>query len=171
MANLIISNTLDGTFVLEKLKQNLKKGEKQLIIVPDRVVLSYETRTLEYLGIVGSFDIEVVSFSRLADLYLKKENKKIFNNQSQMMLIRKVIEENKSKLLYYKTAAGYVGFSNEVLKVINQIRLNNITTSDLSKLLEALPEKYQNKAKDILLIYNKYLEASVNSCYDAVSKL
>ena len=72
MANLIISNTLDGTFVLEKLKQNLKKGEKQLIIVPDRVVLSYETRTLEYLGIVGSFDIEVVSFSRLADLYLKK---------------------------------------------------------------------------------------------------
>lgn len=171
MANLIISNTLDGTFVLEKLKQNLKKGEKQLIIVPDRVVLSYETRTLEYLGIVGSFDIEVVSFSRLADLYLKKENKKIFNNQSQMMLIRKVIEENKSKLLYYKTAAGYVGFSNEVLKVINQIRLNNITTSDLSKLLESLPEKYQNKAKDILLIYNKYLEASVNSCYDAVSKL
>ena len=75
MANLIISNTLDGTFVLEKLKQNLKKGEKQLIIVPDRVVLSYETRTLEYLGIVGSFDIEFVSFSRLADLYLKKENK------------------------------------------------------------------------------------------------
>ena len=170
--NLVISDTLDGVYVLDKLKQNYKRGEKQLVIVPENIALSYDVRVLEHLNIFGSFDIEVVSFSRLADLYLKKNRGvKIYNQQTQVMLIRKVIEENKDQLKHFSKAANFMGFANEVLKIINQIRFNDIAPIRIEEIKANLSKSFQDKAEDILLIYNKFMDELKDNCYDAISKL
>lgn len=171
MINLVLTNTIDSNFILKKLKQNYTRGEKHLVIVPDRIVLSYEMLVYDYLDIAGSFDIEVVSFSRLADLILAKNAKTMLNKQTEIMLIRKVIEDNKDKLRYYKNAANKIGFAEEILKIISAIRQNGISVDNVENLASQIPVKFKNKTEDILFIYRMYIKKLQDSTLDSISKI
>ncbi len=177
MVNLILTNTLDSKHILDKVKTDFEKNKisgnkiKQLIIVPDRVVLEYEIKTLEYLNIPGSFDIEVASFQTLADKIFGRDAEMMLNTQTEIMLIRKVIEENRANLLYYKESSVYVGFAQEVSNLLSLIRTNRISLKDIERLVKTLPPKYENKTKDILLIYREYMEQLKLGFKDPISKV
>ena len=171
MINLVLTNTIDSKYILDKVKKDYKKGVKQLIIVPDRVVLAYEMMVLEYLDIQGSFDIEVVSFSTLADRVLGKNADLMLNTQTEIMVIRKIIEDNRGKLLFYRESSKYIGFANEVLNLLGLLRVNSITLDTLVRLQEQLPAKYKNKLHDILLIYKEYKNCLTNKYSDSISKI
>lgn len=171
MVKLILNNANDNKFILKELKKNLASGGKHLVIVPDRIAMTFEMIVLDYLNIGGSFDIEVVSFSRLADLVLKKKAVIMLNTQTEVMLIRKVIEDNKAKLEYYKNSTSHVGFANEMQNIISSIRKNDIKEAKLNELIELLPVIYKKKAKDILLIYSEYVKYLQNNYFDSTSKI
>ena len=173
MVNLILTKNLDSKYLLAKLKNNYDKGiRKHLFVVPDRVVLSYEMLILDYLNLPGTMDIEVVSFRTLSDK-INEEEKKVLNQETETMLIRKIIEENQKAFKFYRNATNYIGFASEVLSLIALIRGNRITLDDLSRLAnsENLPDKYKNKAHDILLIYSEYVHAIQESYSDYISNL
>ncbi len=173
MINLLLTKTIDSTCLLKKLKENRDKGlKKHLFIVPDRVVMSYEMLIFDYLNIEGSMDITVDSFRTLASR-INKTDKKVLNQQTEIMLIRKIIEDNAKELKFYKTAVNYVGFAKEVLDLIALIRGNGISTDTLKALIEnpAFPEKYRNKTKDILLLYSEYIKILKDDYSDYISNL
>ena len=104
MVNLLLTKTIDSKYLLERAKQDYDQAKaagvkiKQLFIVPDRIVVSYQMLILEALEIEGSTNIDVCSFRNLADNILGREAVNSLNQQTETMLIRKVIEDNKSKL-------------------------------------------------------------------------
>ena len=98
MLNLILTDTLVSQPITDALASRYGKGGNHLVIVPDRFTLSYERVLLRRLGLKGAFDIEVASFSRLADVALAEGHKGALNSLSEVMLLRKVIEDNRSLL-------------------------------------------------------------------------
>ena len=93
MIELILTNTLDSTPILDKLKSRVGESKKHILFVPDRFSLSYQKAVLEHLNIKGTFDIEVSSFPRLANKLLQNK-KRLLDKQSEIMLLRKVIDED-----------------------------------------------------------------------------
>ena len=134
MVNLILTKTIDSKYILEKMKP-YALNKKYLIIVPDRIVLSYEMLVLDYLKLPGAMNIEVRSFRTLADAVLKENEAKTLNQQTEIMLIRKIIEDNSGKFLYYKKASSFVGFAKEVLDLIALIRGNGISIDQIRKVV------------------------------------
>lgn len=170
MIELIFTNTLDSFPILEKLKNSLSETKKHLLFVPDRFSLSYQKAVLEHLGIKGSFDIEVTSFVRLADKLLEND-KKVLDKQSEVMLLRKVIEENKKELLCFKRATSGVNFANDMYAAISQIRNSNIPVKRMAECVDNLPTRIANKTKDIVKIYRSYVEQLQSGYTDGTSKL
>lgn len=170
MIELILTNTLDSFPILEKLKNSLGETKRHLLFVPDRFSLSYQKAVLEHLGIKGSFDIEVTSFVRLADKLLEN-NKKVLDKQSEVMLLRKVIEENKKELLCFGRATAGINFAGDMYAAISQIRNSNIPVERMEKAVEGLPTRVANKTKDIVRIYREYVEYLQEGYTDGTSKL
>ena len=110
MLNLILTDTLVSQPITDALASRYGKGGNHLVIVPDRFTLSYERALLRRLGLKGAFDIEVASFSRLADVALAEGHKGALNSLSEVMLLRKVIEDNRSLLKCFSSSSAYSGF-------------------------------------------------------------
>ena len=176
MVNLLLTKTIDSKYLLERAKQDYDQAKaagvkiKQLFIVPDRIVVSYQMLILEALEIEGSTNIDVCSFRNLADNILGREAVNSLNQQTETMLIRKVIEDNKSKLEYFKNSAKYPGFAVEMIRLITTLRSNGINPDSLGNLLNSVSEKYKNKIRDIQLILSSYLK-ELDSREDYISKL
>ncbi|MEG1608224.1 MAG: hypothetical protein RR348_00005, partial [Clostridia bacterium] len=170
MINLILTNSLDNRCILEAIKQDFKLGNKQMALVPDRFTLSYEKSILDTLGLKGSFDIEVASFSRLANKSLMDKTR-LIDMQTEMLLLRKIVEDSKAELLSFKNASGSIGFSTELGAVISQVRNSGVSVAQLLEASEKMPLKLANKTKDIALIYGRYVDALTKKMSDGTSKL
>ena len=170
MIELILTNTLDSAPILEKLKTSRSKAKKHMLFVPDRFSLSYQKAVLEYLDIKGTFDIEVTSFPRLANQLLKGKSR-LLDKQSEIMLLRKVIEDNKSELLCFSKLGKSADFANDMYAAISQIRNSNIPVEKMAQAIDGLPERIANKTKDIVTIYRDYVEFLQQGYCDGTSKL
>ncbi len=172
MVTLYLTKTIDSEYVLNAMKP-YSKNKKYLVIVPDRIVLSYEMLILDALGLPGATNIEVRSFRTLADVVLKDNEAKTLNQQTEIMLIRKIIEDNSKKFKYYKNASSFIGFAKEVLDLIALLRGNGIDVDVVKKINAQLSEKdkYKNKTDDILLIYQEYMKLLNEGYSDYISKL
>ncbi|MEG2413556.1 MAG: PD-(D/E)XK nuclease family protein [Clostridia bacterium] len=171
MIELLLTNTLESFPILSKLKANFAGHSKHILIVPDRFTLSYEKAALEFLELYGSFDIEVVSFSRLADKILQEKTKKMLNKQTEVMLLRKVVDDISDKLVCYRSVSNRIGFASEMYAVISSIRNSGVSTDALKNILPNLPTKIANKTSDIITIYYEYINALQKKYNDGTSKL
>ena len=165
-----MTDTLDCASVIDLIKS--RRGERrQILLVPDRFMLYYEKAVMERLAVSACFDVEVVSFARLASKILGLTGENFLSPQGAVMLLRKVIEEQKDKLVCFRASYGNVNFASEVYAVISQIRNSGISTSMIEDAIAALPTKVVNKSKDILLLYRGYVDALRDGLIDGTSKL
>ncbi len=170
MIELILTNTLDSTPILDKLKSRVGESKKHILFVPDRFSLSYQKAVLEHLNIKGTFDIEVSSFPRLANKLLQNK-KRLLDKQSEIMLLRKVIDEDKDDLLCFGKIGKSVDFANDMYAVISQIRNSNISVERMQSAVDGLPMRIANKTKDIVKIYHDYVQYIQEDYSDGTSKL
>ncbi|MGN0797063.1 MAG: PD-(D/E)XK nuclease family protein [Christensenellales bacterium] len=186
MINIILTPILTSQPILKKIKENFDGKSRHLLIVPDRFTLSYEKsaidyigrdddstqkEVLDYLGLRGSFELEVSSFSKLADRFLKRKALRLLDKQSEIMLLRKVIEENKDSLVCFGRAVKQAGFAEEMYAAISQIRNSGVTVEQLQGLEGKLDSKTQMKTRDITLLYSRYVQALQQGYVDGTSKL
>lgn len=170
MIELILTNTLDSAPILEKLKNSRSQAKKHLLFVPDRFSLSYQKAVLEYLNIKGTFDIEVTSFPRLANQLLKGKSR-LLDKQSEIMLLRKVIEDNKKDLKRFANFGKNADFANDIYAAISQIRNSNVSVEKMAEAIDFLPKRIADKTKDIVTIYKGYVEFLQDGYADGTSKL
>lgn len=177
--NLFYSNTYRGAFdqLCQELKNNRSKtdilsGKTHFVVVPDRFSLTIEKAVLDKLGILGAIDIEVVSFSRLANIVLGDKIHKCLSPESSVMLLARVIRENREKLQCYDKIKDITAFAKDMYASISEIRNNDISPNMLDSVLPNIKNHgIKIKTADIVLLYRLYLKELHNTYNDATTKL
>lgn len=171
MINIIRTDSLRSDLIIEKIRKNVidNNKSKHLIIVPDRITLSYKIKILDYISQMQEDGIKVLgcnfkitSFINLAkeinESLEKVDRRKILDSQSELMLMRKIIEDNKKSLKYYKNSTNQSGFAQYALDAVKTLRNNHIEIDQNKLLNEGKDIKLMQKAHDIFLMYKKYVE-------------
>lgn len=168
---IITSNTSRGAYngVIAQLKRNLD-GEN-VVIAPDRYTASVEKGLLTSLHIDGTVNVNVMSFTRLANRLLGKDVKKCLTPEGSVMLIGKVINDCKDKLNYYGKVANAEGFANELYAALTAIRNSGITSTQLLANKDKMSPSLKAKAEDISMIYEGYLSALEGKHSDSSTRL
>lgn len=170
--NIFLSNTTTAatSAAINRLRLNNQAGSSHIFIVPDRYTLSVEKEIYEKLNLKGSFNIDVVSFSRLAQKSLNLK-KRFLSKEATVMLMKKAIDQTKKDFVYFNNMTFSIGFAKEMFAVVASFRNSCISQKALTDTIALMPENKRAKYKDIALIYKKY-ESLLNSSYsDTISRL
>ena len=154
----LMSNTFKGAGDLVVSKLRLRdKTRRSLVIVPDRFVLSTERLILDAISEGGTFDIEIMSFRRLTELVLSRTDYRYLSRDLSVMLMHKVVEDNRSTLTVFREGAGYNGFADEAYSAIGSLRNNMITPSALDSCISGLNVSVRSKLGDLSKLYFSYM--------------
>lgn len=141
-----------------------------IFIVPDRYTLSVERDICDMLYPDGAFNVDVCSFTRLAQKVLGKKNKQCLSKEGTVLLLNRVICDCEDELTYYKGIKS-VSFSREMFASIASLRSSGITPDDINDKIESINGTLAEKLKDIALIYRKYDEALRNEYMDTITRV
>ncbi len=170
---IVISNTSRGAYngVIEQLKINRSHTSKNIIIGPDRFIASLEREVIKSLDIDGTFDIDIMSFTRLANKLIGSDIAKCLTPEGSVMLIGKVIGDLKDRLEYYGKVALQEGFASELYAALTAIRNSGLSSSDLLKNEKDMRPTMRAKVRDIALIYDGYLNELEGKHSDSSTRL
>lgn len=170
--NIFSSNTTNAAVssAIDRLGKNNLSSSRHIVIAPDRYSLSVEKEIYDRLNLKGSFNIDVVSFSRLAQKTLK-QNERFLSKEATVMLMKKVIEKTKKDFVYFNKMTFSIGFAKEMFAVVASLRNSSISVKRLEQAVSLMPLEKRGKYQDIALIYSEY-ESTLNTSYsDTISRL
>ncbi len=170
---IVISNTSRGAYngVIEQLKINRSATSRNIIIGPDRFVASLEREVIKSLDIDGTFDIDIMSFTRLANKLVGSDIAKCLTPEGSVMLIGKVIGDLQDRLEYYGKVALQEGFASELYAALTAIRNSGVSSNDLLKNEKDMKPSMRAKVKDIALIYDGYIKELEGKHSDSSTRL
>lgn len=169
---MLIGNTENSIFdgITDELSKKYNDGD-HLVIVPDRFSMNAEKMLLEKMRKAVTFNVEVVTFSRLAQKLLKGKMLKCLSPEGAVAMLSFVIEKNKDNLQYYKKSVTRQGFVNEFYAQLTSIRNSGITPQDLKNTAQKLPKNMAAKIEDTAFLYEKYLEELQGRFFDSSTRL
>jgi ATP-dependent nuclease, subunit B len=170
---IIKSNTFEHAFVgvLRELKLNVTDG-RNVVIVPDKFSLSLERNILSKLNITGSFNIEVMSFTRFAQKSLKNKILRCLTPEGSVMLLSRAITSVRDELAFYGAASYERGFPHEMYAVLTSIRNSGISADALQEAANVFPDgEMRKKLTDISLIYSEYMKLLSGTHSDSSTRL
>jgi ATP-dependent helicase/nuclease subunit B len=129
--------------------------ESHIVIVPDRYTLCVEKLLCESLPVKGSFNISLLTFTRLAS---KMFSVKHISRSGAIMLVRKAAAAVKDNLTCYGKSSLYEGFAKSIYGEICRYREINVSPEELLAFAAEETPETAVRLKDIALIYKKYEE-------------
>lgn len=135
----------------------------KLIIAPEVYTFALEREF--YTMQKGSFDVRVTSLSKL--YYDIAGEHEVLSRLGGIALMRKIVYDNREKLVYYKNAAGLRGFAAKIYEVVQKLRSSGIEPQSLKSANTAL----EKKLCDLRLLYSDYLTATENRMVDSDGKI
>ncbi|MBQ2914906.1 MAG: PD-(D/E)XK nuclease family protein [Clostridia bacterium] len=151
--------------------QALKRVDKSnldvmhTVIVPDRSTLEMERLILQEIG--GSFNVQVLTFRRLASRILPKYE--YLSKQAGIMALAGIIQDNKRNLKCFTKGVDSPGFVADMYDTISMMKYCKIQPSKLIN--DKLPTSVRGKAEDIATLYQAYLDYTQNRFVDSADKL
>lgn len=155
-------------YVYEKIiKQSLEYADYNFyFIVPEQYTVQTEKDIIKLHPNKGIMNIDVLSFRRMAYRVFEETGRlklPLLDDTGKNLVLRKVIEANKDKLLLYKNKVKMPGFVEQVKSVIAELYQYGIGTEELKRMLEASGKQPLLRAKlsDIALIreqFQKYID-------------
>ena len=151
----------------------LKNGREQYIIVPDRFSLSMEKMIMNRLNLISSFDIHVVSFSRLANFVIGNDKtKKVLGMLDAVIITQYILKKHKDELKCFTNIPASTGFAKVLFDSISQLKSCKITPGMIRySLNKQSNENLKSKMSDIALVYELYEEFIENRFIDSNNKL
>ena len=144
---------------------------RSIIIVPDAFTLSLESSIFGELGKQGTFDVEVMSFARLAAVALGTSAEKCLSPAGCVMLMEKVVGKCASSLRVYGKVARKPGFAAEIYAALTAIRNSGIGVDKLEAAMDKMPGYVREKTADIVTLYKGYLEELCLARADSTTRL
>jgi ATP-dependent helicase/nuclease subunit B len=165
------NTTLAGHNALFGLLRELNDGDsRHVFIVPDRYTLGVEREICQKIYPDGSFNVDVCSFTRLAQKALGKKNKRCLSKEGTVLLMDEIIRSVDSSLDYYKGVKG-VAFSREMFASIASLRSSGVTVDDIYANLDSIEGATKEKLRDVAVIYKAYLDALGDGLFDTVTRV
>lgn len=166
---IFLAKTFDSAAdgLIEELKKNLTdKDTRHIVIVPEKFTLSGEKIIFDKLEICGADNLEITSFSRLAEKTVNTR-KKCLSAAGSLMLFTKAVLDVSDKLVKYRNCSKLTGFYQEMYSVIALLRNSGVSPDELLKL--QLPKITRLKIEEIALLYDSYTMLLREQYYDATS--
>ena len=163
MLNIITGRQGSGkTYMIRNLSAEsaLNLNGNTIIIVPEQFSFETERQMLKILGNEKINNIEVLSFSRLAERLLADSNrmpKQIADDGTKAILMSMAIEnlqDNLSVYLKYKKSPALL---NELLSFYGEMKKCCITPDEMSQMAQSVKRKsFQNKLSELSMIFDLY---------------
>ncbi len=140
----------------------LRRGEKCMALVPEQVTLKTERFFLEGLNLPGSFDLEVLSPSRLTERVFELEGREPGERVSvdlrgKAVAVADAVRSVKKDLDYYTASEGLQGFVEQCATLIGDLKRAGMTPEQLTDYAAGLPDGgRKDKLGDLAKIYSAY---------------
>lgn len=138
------------------LNEMVKPNKHFIYIVPEQYSLQAEK---DILSITNATIISVLSFKRLAYRIFSEtgqKNKTILDDVALKILLRKVINIVKDRLVYYNNTKITQGFIQKLAHTINELIHEGVESNTILAYLNE-GTTLGNKTKDIFTIYNEFI--------------
>ncbi len=166
-----------GNFAAEKailtIKEHGLTQGKHVVIVPDRFAMSVEKEIFDLLDIPGSFNIDVVSFTRLAVKKLKNNAKKCLTKEGAIVLTTNILLRKKDELQFFSLDGNRRSLAKDIYAVIASLRTSRISADTLKKEFNGEGDSLSRKYHDLALIYEEYEKSldEINNAGDTLTRL
>ena len=141
----------------------IQEQGRHVVIAPDPFTLAVEKTISAKLGKKSLFNVEVMSFARLASVFLGESVNACLSPAGSVMLMEKVVRREAKNLIHYQKAAGKPGFAAEIYAAVTSIRNSGVTPQALYEIEGKLKGYVRAKTHDIAYLYDAYLaELQIN---------
>ncbi|MBQ8522867.1 MAG: PD-(D/E)XK nuclease family protein [Clostridia bacterium] len=155
LKSLNLKHAIDNTITTIK-----QLGDNDIcVIVPDKLSATMEKLIFEKLDIECSFNINVSTLNRLSKNILAETHAKYrtISKIGGIILLKKVLNENKELITSFKNDKHSYQYSNEIYKTLSQLKACQLSSDELLKYeceLKPLQQKI-NDLGNIMQIYNE----------------
>ncbi|MCL2377065.1 MAG: exodeoxyribonuclease V subunit gamma [Defluviitaleaceae bacterium] len=143
-------------------KQHGDGDNPLILIVPEQFSFQSEKALIAATGSRGLWRAQVLSFHRLSYYVFGKTGgieRKILEDAGKHMLLRKIVNENKKQLVYFKSSREKKGFVDALAASITEFFQYNINPAEILARAEAQTAvNLRLKLLDLHLIYLAYKE-------------
>ncbi len=158
MLKVFTSNTGNNAcrLVMTELKNNNVEDSNHIVIVPDRFAMSVEKEIFDYLGLDGAFNIDVVSFTRLAIKNLKSKDKQCLTKEGGIVMLTAILLDEVNNLKFYKRLVGKRELAKDLYAVIASLRASRVTPDVIRETFKDKPQNLKDKYDDIAHLIEVY---------------
>ena len=132
------------------------------VIVPDKLSATMERLVFDKLNIESSFNINVSTINRLSKNILAETNAsyKTISKIGGIILLKKVLNDNKDLITSFKNSKHSYQYSNEIYKTLAQLKSCQLDSDELLK-YECPIKPLQQKINDLGTLLQNYNEAKI----------
>lgn len=167
------NNVGKDKYIFNCIDKDLDNNEKALLIVPSQMRLEMEKKYLNFSKREGILDMDITSFSRLADKYLEEkhiDNEKVISKLDKTIILRKIISEHQDVFNIFNKVKNKPGFWASIDILIDLFRKEGIELDNIENI--NLTDKFlELKLKEIGEIYKIYLSEIENKYIDSISEM
>lgn len=147
--------------MIEQADNDLKS--RYIAVVPEQFTMQTQKNIVQAHPKRGVMNIDIVSFDRLAYRVfeeLGKDEWNILDDTGKSLILRKVVEDKKEELGYFKKKMHMPGFVEEMKSVLSEFFQYGVYEEKLQSMMEAAKEKplLYEKLKDIKVLYYGFRE-------------
>lgn len=138
-----------------------------IVVVPEQYTMAIQKRMVSMHPRKGILNIDVVSFERLAYKVFEEvgeDNLEILDDTGKNLIIKRVLEQNKSRLKFFGSNLSNTGFVSEMKSVISEMLQYDIRPEAMDSAAKQAQKDAEGSAAlkykldDIVLVYNAFME-------------
>lgn len=141
-------------------KLQAKQEGPLILLVPEQATFHMEKTLLEYCGLEGTMQAQVLSFKRLAWRVLQETgggSDPVITETGKALILRRLLEKNRPNIRAFARVIESPGFLRNLMEVIGEFKLYNIPVDKLAECLGKLEDgDLYGKIADLILIYQEY---------------
>ena len=172
MLNFIIGRAGCGktTFAHSLLGRLAEKGESTVLIVPKQFTFESDRGVLDTLGPLLGAKVDVLSFTRLADVVFKAVGgitKPILKDSASAVMMSLALDSLEEQLTFFARHKSSLAFAKKMLCEVERLKKQAVEPKDLFEAAAGLPDGLlKKKTNETALIYDAYNAILSESFFD-----
>ena len=151
------SGTGKTSFCFNEIKKLIDDNKKVYIITPEQFSFTAEKNLMRLSGKKAVVNAEVITFKRMAYRIIAENGmgeQKNISQSGKAMLLSNIMQKEKENLNFLGRTDKNIDLA---LRMITELKKNNITSNMLEQTSETLQDKYiKFKLEDIKIIYDDF---------------
>ena len=147
-------------------KEAVQKAEADLrtnflVVVPEQFTLQTQRKLVDLSTNHAIMNIDILSFLRLSYRIFDEigaEDRPVLEDTGKTLVLRKVLEEKKEELSYFRGNIKKAGFVDEIKSLLSELFQYSIDVEELERMISLADKKpmLQKKLQDVFIIYKAF---------------